>query len=380
MALELDQVFVIDESAEEALNVAYQKMETARASGDMRSQALGMIKMGDAYVQMGRVDEASGAVMEAMNMCSEMKFEEGRAAAMNVMTKVHCQKGRDEEELEEAMDSAMDALKLFRKMGYRKGEAVALTTQSTVYQACKKAALAIKVAKEALQIFAELGEKRAMAEVYSIVKGAYLVKTPPESSLACKQMEKAMALYQELGDKSKEAGCMLTIASVEKTAGDVKKAAAAVQKAKDLYTEAGDIKGQVAALDTAMEMLLDAGLYFEAVKVGKECVSTFRNAGDAGAEADAMIKLGGVMMKHDDYEKAGKLAEVAMTVYAGVNNMQGLKSAKDLLDGAKHAKAVEEIEASIGKASGGMHVPKALIVDPGLNKRVTGAYGNAITN
>mmetsp|Transcript_67917 Transcript_67917/g.212454 ORF Transcript_67917/g.212454 Transcript_67917/m.212454 type:complete len:379 (-) Transcript_67917:85-1221(-) len=376
MALELESVFVIDENAEEAFGTAHQKMDMARASGDERGRALGLIKAADALVTMDKPDDALGYVGEAMHMCNEMKYEEGRAAAMNVMTKIHAKKGRDEEELEEALDSAMDALKLFRKLGSRKGEAVALTSLSMVHQACKKAALAIKAAKEALAIFAELGDKRAMAVVYGTVKDAYLAKTPAETFLAAKQMEKAMALYKEIGDKSKEASCLHSIAKIE--SGDVKKAADAIHKAKDLYAEAGDVRGQAAVLETAMTMLLDGGLFFEAVKVGKQRATLFREAGDASEEGRALLKLGDVYMKNDDAEKAGKVGEVAIGIFAGVNDMEGMKSAKDLVDGAKHAVAVTEIEASISKASSAMHVPKTLIVDPGLNKRVTGAFGMAI--
>jgi len=303
MSLELDQVFVIDESAEEAFGTAHQKMEVARAAGDERGRALALIKAGDALVTMDKPDDAWGYIGEASHMCGEMKFEEGRAAAMNVMTKIHAKKGKDEEELEEALDSATDALKAFRKLGYRKGEAVALTSLSMVHQASKKATLAVKAAKEALAIFAELGDKRAMAVTYGTVKDSYLAKTPAETFLAAKQMEKAQALYQELGDKSKEASCLLSVAKIE--AADVKKAAAAVHKAAALSAEAGDAKGQAAALDTAVTMLLDGGLYFEAVKAAKQRVTIFRGAGDASEEGRAMLKLGDVFMKNEDAEKAG---------------------------------------------------------------------------
>jgi len=377
MSLELDQVFVIDESADEALGTAHQKMDAARAAGEERGRAFALIKAADALVQLGKPDEAMVYVNEATEMCNMMKLEEGRAAAINVSAKVHAAKGGDEEELEEALDSAMDALKLFRKLGSRKGEAAALTSLSTVYQASKKAKLAIKVAKEALAIFAELGEKRAMAVVYSTIKSAYLLKTPPETFLAAKQMEKAMAIYQELGEKSKEAACMHSIATVEKD--DVKRAVDALQKARDVFIEAGDIHGQAAVMETMMTMLLDGGLYSEAVKAGKAVITLFHNSGDAGGEAQAMMKLGDIMMKNGDHEKADKLGQAAIAISASVNDMEGIKSAKDLIEGAKHAKAVEEIEASISMASGGMHVPKFLLVDPGLNKRITSTFGTAIT-
>jgi len=379
MAMELDQVFVIDESPAEAWAATDAKMNAARATGDERARALCLIKMGEAAVLSGDIGSADGYIGEATSLCGEMKFEEGRAAVMNVMAKISAKRGGDEEDLEEALDSATDALKLFKKVGFRKGEAAALTTLASVQQASKKAALAIKSAKEALAIFAELGEKRAMAEVYSTVKSAYLSKSPPESFLAAKQMEKAMALYQELGDKSKEAACMHEVGVVEKQAGSVKKAAAALQKAKDLATEAGDFKGQAAVLETMMEILLDNGLYSDAVNVGKERITIFRNAGDASAEGHAMLKLGDVAMKNGDYERADKLGQAAMGIFASVNDMEGLKQTKDLVDGAKHEKVKTEIETSIEKAKGAMHVPTFYLVDPGMNKRIASGFAAAMS-
>merc|ERR1712151_492635 len=236
------------------------------------------------------------------------------------MGKVHVKQGvDDEEELEEAMDSANDALKLFRKLGYRKGEAVALSTLSSVYGAGKKAIPAIKYAKEALTIFAELGEKKSMAEMNHMVKDAYLVKTPAESFLAAKQVSKAAALYQELGDKVKEAGCLYTVATIEKNAGDIKKAADSLQKSLDLFSAAFNLKGQLMALATMMDMLLDGDMYFEAVKVAKKRVTLANSSGDTVEEGLAMMKLGETYLKNGDNVKAEKVAEAALGVFGAAS-------------------------------------------------------------
>merc|ERR1719464_2360463 len=100
-----------------------------------------------------------------------------------------------------------------------------------------------------------------MAETYDAVKSAYLVKQPAETFLASKQ----------------------------------------VQKAKELFEEAGDFKGQGMVLGTIMGVLIDNGLFEQAVKVGKDRASLFRNAGDVGEEASAMLKLGEVFLKGDAY-------------------------------------------------------------------------------
>eukprot|EP00974_Lingulodinium_polyedra_P004120 387000-Lingulodinium_polyedra.AAC.1 len=66
-----------------------QKQDAARAAGDERGRTFALIKAADALVLMDRPDEAYGSVGEAMAMRSDVKFEEGRVVAMNVVTKIH---------------------------------------------------------------------------------------------------------------------------------------------------------------------------------------------------------------------------------------------------------------------------------------------------
>merc|ERR1712217_776828 len=107
-----------------------------------------------------------------------------------------------------------------------------------------------------------------------------------------------------IGDKVKEAGCLHTVATIEKTAGDVKKAAESLQKSLDLFSAAFNLKGQLMALATMMDMLLDGDMYFEAVKVAKKRVSLASASGDTVEEGLAMMKLGEVYLKNGDHVKA----------------------------------------------------------------------------
>eukprot|EP00420_Gonyaulax_spinifera_P037147 CAMPEP_0197875032 /NCGR_PEP_ID=MMETSP1439-20131203/4386_1 /TAXON_ID=66791 /ORGANISM="Gonyaulax spinifera, Strain CCMP409" /LENGTH=130 /DNA_ID=CAMNT_0043494203 /DNA_START=21 /DNA_END=413 /DNA_ORIENTATION=- len=129
-----------------------------------------------------------------------------------------------------------------------------------------------------------------------------------------------------------------------------------------------------------MDMLLDGDMYFEAVKVAKKRAELARTGGDTAEEGLALLKLGEVYLKNGDHEKAEKVAEVALGVFGNSGMFGEMGQAKELQDGAKHAKVVEEIETSMEKARVSMHVPTSIIVDPGLNKRVNSTWGTAIAN
>eukprot|EP00420_Gonyaulax_spinifera_P036754 CAMPEP_0197883330 /NCGR_PEP_ID=MMETSP1439-20131203/10185_1 /TAXON_ID=66791 /ORGANISM="Gonyaulax spinifera, Strain CCMP409" /LENGTH=379 /DNA_ID=CAMNT_0043503047 /DNA_START=101 /DNA_END=1240 /DNA_ORIENTATION=+ len=378
MAMELDQVFVISEDPNEAYNVGQQKQESARASGDERGRALGLIKVADAAVQSGRTDEAQYFAQEALGICGEMRFEEGKAAAMNVMAKVLTKKGKDEEDFEEALDTAMDALKLFRKLSYRKGEAVALGTAAGAYSAMGRSPHAVKHAKEALAIFAELGDALSMAEMYVVAKDGYLAKSPPDAFRAEKMMQKALSVYQEGKNKRKEAAANHTLANVAAAGNDYKKASEYLGAARALYADASDFRGQASVMATLQALYLQAGMYTEAVGLGQRQVELFQDAGDVGGQAEAMIRLAEIMLDNEDNENAHKVATDALNTCMTIGDYDKMKMAKDVADDAAKAKKVEEIGMALHMAGEWTNIPTSLIVDPGLTRRVADGYASAM--
>lgn len=358
--------------------MAEQKREASIATGDERGRVLGLVKAAEALSLLGRSEEAQGYASEALGICGEMKFEEGRAAAANAMTRALVARGGDAEDLEEALDSGMDALKLSRKLGFKKGEAAALLTLSGVYRGMRNSAQAIKYGREALALFAELGEQASMAVAYEALMEGHLAKSPPDTARASKEVQKAYAIYESTGDTQKMATCMHTLATAEIKGADYKKASEALAKSKALFVQAGDIYGHATVLDTLMGLYLEAGMYFEAMRVGQDRVALFHDAGDMSGEGFALLRLGQAYLQNEDHDKAEKVAQTALGTFAAISNMDGLQQAKTLLDDAKQAQSVESIGIALSRVQDFVHIPATLIVDPGLTKRVGEAYMSAM--
>merc|ERR1712037_183200 len=117
----------------------------------------------------------------------------------------------------------------------------------------------------------------------------------------------------------------------------------------------------------------------EAIKLAKEKVTTLHDAGDMRGETYALLKLGEIFLKGGENARAGKVAEVALSSFAEMNDMEGMKAGKELMDGAKQAKLVEDITVTLSQASDYMHIPSTLVVDPGLNKRIQERYSQAVS-
>merc|ERR1712113_1251290 len=100
-----------------------------------------------------------------------------------------------------------------------------------------------------------------------------------------------------------------------------------------MYSDAGNSKGVGEVMDTHIELLLSQKKYAEAVVVAKKKVGVFNQSGDTKAEAHALVHLGVHLLTASQPAKAEKVAEVALGMFAGMNDMDGMKAAKELLDG-----------------------------------------------
>jgi len=374
MSLNLDQVFAAGDFGEAALENAVRRQDNCRAIGDKKGIAMGLISAAEALVALGRLEEAQTAVTEAATVCSEARFEEGRAAALNTSVKVQIKLAHDKEELVELVDAAADAIRRFQKVGHRKGEAVSTLTLSSLYLAMDRPELAIKHAKAALASFVALRDTHFRLQAHRMLKDSYMAKKYPDRERALQEMHTALALAEAEGDRAKMATCRHSIAEVEAQGKNFQKAIAYLTESRRLFSEVGSDRGQATVLATLVDLHCSTGLYVEAVMFGKDWVSFCRKAGDTFNEGMALVKLGKILLENASHDKARQLAETALTVFAGIGNKAGTAAAQDLLDAANRAKATEEFGRALHKVSDLVHTPTTLIIDPNLNKRMGRAY------
>mmetsp|Transcript_131594 Transcript_131594/g.256357 ORF Transcript_131594/g.256357 Transcript_131594/m.256357 type:complete len:380 (-) Transcript_131594:75-1214(-) len=374
MPLNLDQVFAAGDFAEAALENALRRQDDCLATGDKKGRAMALITSAEALVALGRLKEAQTAVAQAKTVCSEISFEEGRAAALNTSVKLQIKLASDDEELVEFVDTATDAIRRFHEIGHRKGEAVSTLTLSRLYLAMHRAEPAVKYAKTAHALFVELRDTSFRLQSHHMLKDCYMAKQHPDRERALQEMHAALALAEAEGDRAKMATCMHSIAEIEARGNSFHKALASLKESRRLFAEVRSDRGQAIVLATLVDLYCSAGMYVEAVTHGKDWVTLCHKAGDNFTEGMALVKLGKIMLESAHYDKATQLAEAAQAVFAGVGNTTGTEVAQDLLDTVNRAKASEEIGRTLYKVADLMHVPTSLIIDPNLNKRMGRAY------
>merc|ERR1711994_292188 len=104
-----------------------------------------------------------------------------------------------------------------------------------------------------------------------------------------------------------------------------------------MFREAGDTRGLGEVLDTHIDFCLSQRKYAEAVALSKRKVNALRDIKYTRAESYALVQLGQILLTGNQSGRAAKVAEVALGQFAGINDMDGMKVAKELLDGSNHA-------------------------------------------
>merc|ERR1712151_211101 len=158
---------------------------------------------------------------------------------------------------------------------------------------------------------------------------------------------------------------------------DITKANAAMEEAILLYKAGSDFKGAGEVMATKEDVLMMQKKYGQALAVSKAKMTMFHEVGESKGEAKALIKLGQLYMKTNEYERAAHVAEIAMGMCAGMNDFEGMAAGKELQDDAKHAKMVEDIECVVESQRDMVHVPPNLIIDPAMNRRVMDKFREA---
>jgi len=378
MALDADRVLFLA-ATEDDLPTFLANEEIARSTAERtdnhKAKAIAMLRCADAMNLMQKPNEAMSLATEALDLCEDLRFDAGRGAAQALIARICAAHGGGEDDTEFAFDSAQDAVRLFRKLNLKKGEAIAQWSTAKVEAAFGRPEQVQHCAKEAMALFREIGETGNEALACHTLADGYLAVG--ETRRAAGVLKKALQIQTSLGDKKKEAACLKALANIEVIDGTAEKASEAFATAKQAYKALRDHTGEAEVMNAERLMHLEAGRFVEAMEIGKKIVTLFHEAMDRKAEGMALLRIAEMLLGNNDLPRSFKVCEVALGILSEIQDADGMKEGMDIMGALKHASVKNEMQSVIEMNKDFMHVPKSLVVDPGLNKRIQSAYAEA---
>lgn len=354
---------------------AQQQEEAAEQANMRKVQVVSMLKAADSLSELNQAEKAMAKATAALDLSEEVRFDLGRGAALAALARIVAKHGGGEEDSEFAYDSVQDARRLFRKLDHKKGEALTLWSAAQVESAFGSPQQVVSFAEDAAALFREVGD--AAGEATSSMTLADGLVEVGDARRAAAAVKRSMALEASLNLKKKEANCLKKLATIYYTDGEVEKGDDAVKAAREVFKGLEDFTGEAEVLGAQRDFYLESGRFAQALEKAKELVSLHHSASDQSSEGRALLRLSEMLLGNNDLQRAQRVAEVALGVLNEAQDGDGLKQGIEMLGAIKNASVKMEMQQVIELNRDFMHVPKSMVIDPGLNKRIQAAYSEA---
>lgn len=172
---------------------------------------------------------------------------------------------------------------------------------------------------KALALYDELGDKLGRAQVLSR-HGAIIFATGDYEETA-RTWSAALKLFREVGDRRGEADTLGHIGVLEYETGRIADALASQSAARDMCADLDDPLGHANALCFLGEIQRDRGHYDEAIELIGLAVEIYRDIGDSWNVAGARYFLGAALRADRKFDEASAELDAALEAYRGAGDI-----------------------------------------------------------
>ncbi|MBK9249547.1 MAG: tetratricopeptide repeat protein [Ignavibacteria bacterium] len=251
--------------------------------------------------------------------------------------------------------------------------AKALGTIGIVYQYLSEYPQALTYYQKALAIYEEIGNKKGTGGTMvniGIVYGAL-----GQNAIALEYYEKALPIFDEIGEKLFKANALTSIGDVYQNLLDSPQALTYFQKALAIYEEIGIKHGIATNLGNIGIVFANLSDYPQALTYFQKALAIYEEIGSKNGIASNLGNIGIVFANLSDYPQALTYLQKALAIYEEIGSKNGIASnlgnigglyADKEFDGYDPAKAEEmmlkamAIDEEIGEKLHLYHVHKSL--------------------
>jgi DNA-binding SARP family transcriptional activator/tetratricopeptide (TPR) repeat protein len=234
----------------EALRIHSYARIAARHAGDRAAEATSLNRLAAVHWRLGRYQEATSYLQEALALFLEANDQVGQARTMGNLGILHAQQGR----YELAARLQEQVLALCRETGNRAGEMRALGNLGTVEERRGWYEQAVRRHQQSLAVARTLGDRRG--ESYGLMNLGKISLLQHCYLDAIGQIQRALVMFGEVGDRNGEAEALTRLGDACQRLGRHQEAVGHHTQALVLFREIGDRNGEAEALNGLGETLL----------------------------------------------------------------------------------------------------------------------------
>ena len=186
----------IQQRMDEAINYFDQALAIRRDLGDRRGEAQVANNLADAYIELGRAEDALDPLRRVLSLQIEVGHRYGQGVALNNLGEAYLELGRPED----AIDDLIQARSIFVDISTLRGEGYAAHNLGRAYLDLGRSDEAVSDFQSALAVRQAAGERHGQAVTLLFLGRAYRRIGKIEDARRC--WGNAQAIFEDLGDEA----------------------------------------------------------------------------------------------------------------------------------------------------------------------------------
>lgn len=273
--------------------------------------------LGLAEYQFGRFDEAIAWLQRSIETARAVGARREEALSLGNLGLLFNDRG----DLVAAEQAYEDALTIHGELDDWRGAANQIGNLGLLALARGDLDRAIERFHEALGLFMQLEDVRGAANSLNCLGDLHRKRGEIERASEC--FEHGLALFRDLGDKAGEALVLANLGNLQRASGRLGEAYATFVTVRDLYAGVGDQKGVAATLTNLANVDFARGAIDAAEARYREALALDESIGFVAGIAGDHGNLGNLYVSLGEYERARRHFEQAIALYQRIESPLG---------------------------------------------------------
>jgi diguanylate cyclase (GGDEF)-like protein len=353
-------------STREALGVALEACELARAAGYRAGEGYALMNTGACRALLFDLDAALSDLRAALGILDELGDDRGRAAVLVRMGSTFWRRG----DYPGALPSLLAAVALHRAAGCVEGEADALNVLGNVRDSIGEYPRALESFRASLALYEALGDRLGMSYVLNNLGNIHGRLGEYEEAL--EHHRRALTVKRELGDRAGEAIAYCNLGTSYDLLGESGCALEYFSRALELAREIGERKCEANALGSIGEVYSRRGEHALALEHCRASLEVSRAHRLRFNEADALVRLGRTLSAAGRADEAREPLEQSLAMVDEVGSREQACDVHRALSDAweatgdpaaalRHFKAFHEAREKVWSAESNRRIQSILV-------------------
>ena len=230
------------ESLETSIGKYEEAVDSWRAAGERKWQALTLHNLGLVHLFLSRYDKSKDYYNQALAIRREIKDKYGEGLTLTGLGRVH----ENLNQIDTARDYHEQSLAIWREIRDRRGEGAALGNLGNVYVFLSQNEKARDYFEQALAISREITDRESEGSALNNLGSIYA--TVGQNENARDAFEKSLAIARELGDRRGEGNTLVNLGGVYESLSEYENARVYHEQSLTIFRELKDRNGEAATL------------------------------------------------------------------------------------------------------------------------------------